>query len=58
MRGHSKRHTKICREIEVGPIIRALTDIGHKRPFDYPERGVRVFIRAYYAAVLEFKELN
>jgi len=24
----------------------------------YPERGVRVFIRAYYAAVLKFKELN
>jgi hypothetical protein len=32
-----------------------LPDIGHKGPFDHPERGGRVFVQAYDAAVLEFK---
>ena len=56
MRGYIKRDTEICREIEVGLIIQTLPDIGHKGPFDHPERGGRVFIQAYYAAVLEFKD--
>ena len=33
MRGYSKGHTKICREIEVGLIIRALADIWHQLSF-------------------------